>query len=60
MVKNDTYLGDIITHNGMNKLNTEAKVTKGLGLVSQIVDILKCVSFGTHYFEIAKTREIQS
>ena len=55
MVKNDTYLGDIITHNGMNKLNTEAKVTKGLGLVSQILDILKSVSFGTHYFEIAKT-----
>ena len=53
-------LGDIITHDGTNKLNTEAKVTKGLGLVSQIVDILKFVSFGTHYFEIAKTREIQS
>ena len=54
-VKYDTYLGDIITQDGTNKLNTEARVNKGLGLVSQILDILKSVSFGSHFFEIAKT-----
>ena len=54
-VKNDTYLGDIISNDGTNKLNTDARIAKGLGLVSQIMDILKSVSFGAHYFEIATT-----
>ena len=27
----------------------------GIGLVSQIIEILKTVGFGEHYFEIAKT-----
>ena len=27
----------------------------GIGLVSQIIERLKTVSFGEHYFEIAKT-----
>ena len=54
-VKRDTYLGDIISHDGSNKQNIEARVAKGLGLVSQIMDILKSVSFGAHYFEIAST-----
>ena len=55
VVKNDTYLGDILTNDGKNKLNIEARVAKGLGIVSQIMDILKSVSFGAHYFEIATT-----
>ena len=54
-VKSDTYLGDVISNDGKNKLNIEARVSKGLGLVSQIMDILKCVSFGAHFFEIAVT-----
>ena len=54
-VKSDTYLGDVLSHDGKNKLNVETRVSKGLGIVSQIMDILKCVSFGTHYFEIAAT-----
>ena len=54
-VKRDTYLGDIISHDGSNKQNIEARVSKGLGLVSQIMNILKSVSFGAHYFEIAST-----
>ena len=52
----DTYLRDILSKDGgKNKLNIEARVSKGLGIVSQIMDILKCVSFGAHYFEIALT-----
>ena len=54
-VKNDTYLGDIISSDGKNTLNIESRVSKGLGIVSQIMDILKSVSFGAHYFEIAVT-----
>ena len=55
-VKYDTYLGDIISHDGKNKLNIKSRAAKGLGIVSQIMDMLKTVSFGAHYFEIAATR----
>ena len=54
-VTSDCYLGDIISSDGKNKLNIEARVAKGLGIVSQIMDILKTVSFGEHYFQIATT-----
>ena len=54
-VSNDTYLGDIISQDGKNKHNIESRVAKGIGLVSQIMDILKTVSFGEKYFEIATT-----
>ena len=54
-VKCDTYLRNILSKDGKNNLNIEARVSKGLGIVSQIMDILKCVSFGAHYFEIALT-----
>jgi hypothetical protein len=54
-VNSDTYLGDVLSNDGKNELNIEAGVSKGLRIVSQIMDILKCVSFGTHYFEIAAT-----
>ena len=52
-VYSDTYLGDIVTADGKNTLNIEARVAKGLGLTSQILDILKVVNFGAHYFETA-------
>ena len=54
-VSNDTYLGDIISQDGKNKHNIANRVAKGIGLVGQIMDILKTVSFGEHYFEIATT-----
>ena len=54
-VSSDTYLGDIVSDDGKNKLNIESRVAKGLGITSQIMDILKCVSFGSHFFEIAAT-----
>ena len=53
VVDSDTYLGDIIASNGKNTLNIENRVAKGLGIVSQIMDLLKNTSFGIHYFEIA-------
>ena len=54
-VKSDTYLGDILADEQKNKSKIEARVAKGLGIVSQILDILKTVRFGIHYFEIAAT-----
>ena len=54
-VRNDVYLGDIISNDGTNTANIEARVAKGMGIVSQIMDIVKSVSFGAFYFEIAKT-----
>jgi hypothetical protein len=54
-VRNDTYLVDVISSDGKNTLNIESRVSKGLGIVSQIMDILKSVSFGFRYFEIAAT-----
>ena len=44
---------NIISSDRKNKLNIESRVAKGLGIVSQIMDTLKSVSFGVHYFEIA-------
>ena len=51
----DTYLGDIISKDGRNSKNIEARVSKGLRIVSQIHDILKQVNVGAHYFKTAIT-----
>ena len=48
------YLGDILRADGKNVSNIKSRVGKGIGLISDIMSILKCVSFGSHYFEIAK------
>ena len=52
-VEHDTYLGDIISNDGKNKLNIEKRISKGLGIISQIMNILEIVTFGVHYVEIA-------
>ena len=36
-------------------VNIEARVWKGLGIVSQIHDILKQIDLGVHYFKTALT-----
>ena len=54
-VDSDEYLGDIISNNGKNTKNIQKRVAKGLGIISQIMDLLKNVCFGRHFFEIAKT-----
>ena len=48
-----TYLGDIIRSDGKNISNVKNRVSKGVGLVTEIMNILKNVSFGHRYFEIA-------
>ena len=52
-VEDDVYLGDIISHDGSNKKNVNNRVSKGLGIISQIMNILETISFGEHFFTIA-------
>ena len=47
------YLGDIIRSDGKNTSNIKERVNKGMGIMSKILDVLKSVSFGVKYFEIA-------
>ena len=54
-VEEAVYLGDIIRQDGRNTSNVKSRVNKGLGIVSKIMDILKTVSYGVKYFEIATT-----
>ena len=49
----EKYLGDIITHDGMNKKNIAARKGKGYGIVERIIDMLHEISFGHSYFEVA-------
>ena len=49
------YLGDIIRQDGKNISNITSRAKKGLGIVTKIMDILKAISFGDKYFEIATT-----
>ena len=52
-VKSDTYLGDIVSGDGSNKLNIESRVSKGLGKIAQIMSMVGKISLGKHFFKIA-------
>ena len=52
-VEEDMYLGDLISSDGKNKKNVEKRISKGLGIITQILNLLEVVSFGQHYIEIA-------
>ena len=52
-VSKDTYLGDIISENGTNTANIISRVSKGIGILAKIKNILESVSFGPQYFKIA-------
>ena len=52
-VKETLYLGDIIRDDGKNSSNVKNRVRKGFGIVAEITTILKSISFGHKYFEIA-------
>ena len=51
--ESEKYLGDIITSDGKNNKNIEARVHKGIGVITQIKAILEDMSFGKFYFEIS-------
>ena len=46
----DTYLGDIISHDGRNSKNIKSRIAKGVGITSQIMTLLESVTLGEHYF----------
>ena len=48
------YLGDNVRADGKNTSTVKVRVGKGFGLVSEILMILKTISFGRKHFEIAK------
>ena len=52
-VKFDTYLGDIISSDGRNTRNLKKRIGKGLGIISEIINILSVINLGEHYIEIA-------
>ena len=52
-VEEAVYLGDIISQDGKNSSNIRSRANKGMGIVTKIMDILKAISFGDKYFEIA-------
>ena len=53
-VKNEqTYLGDVISTDGRQTKNVQARKNKGLGIINQISQILESVFFGKYYFEVA-------
>ena len=52
-VSSIVYLGDSISCLGTNKENIEQRVSKCIGIVSQIMNILNTASFGRHYFKMA-------
>ena len=52
-VKEEKYLGDIVSCDGKNTKNIRNRISKGLGAINQIFNILKSVYLGRHYFEVA-------
>ena len=52
-VSEDDYLGDVISADGKNSKNFNKRISRGMGLISQIINMLDIVSFGHYYIETA-------
>ena len=52
-VTEDTYLGDILSSDGRNNKNIANRISKGIGIISQMMHLLESISLGEHYFDIA-------
>ena len=52
-VTEDTYLGDIISSDGKNTKNIAKRISKGIGIITEILSLLDMVSLGEHFVEIA-------
>ena len=53
LVSEDTYLGDVVRADGRNTSSIKQRVSKGLGIISQIMKMLGTISFGKRYFQMA-------
>ena len=49
----DTYLGDVVSGDGTNKLNIANRVSRGQGKIAEIISLIENISLGKHYFKIA-------
>ena len=52
-VREDVYLGNIIICDGKNTKNVKSRISKGLGIINQIFNLLENITFGSHFFETA-------
>ena len=52
-VTEETYLGDIISEDGRNTKNVKQRISKGLGIITKIMNMLESVTLGEHYFSTA-------
>ena len=53
MKTQEKYLGDIISQDGRNNKNIEARIRKGAGIIEKIMTVLEGIPFGKFYFETA-------
>ena len=54
-VSEAVYLGDVLSQDGSNTGHIKDRVSKGMGQMNTVLNLLKTVSFGEKYFEIAVT-----
>ena len=47
----ERYLGDVISKDGKNIKNIQARVSKGTGIVRNILTMLDGIPFGKYHFE---------
>jgi hypothetical protein len=47
------YLGDIVSFDGKNTQNVKSRISKGIGIISDIMNILEKVTLGEYYFSTA-------
>ena len=52
-VTEDTYLGDIISEDGRNGKNIKSRVAKGIGISSEITNMLDTITLGEHFYSTA-------
>ena len=52
-IKDDKYLGDILSCDGKNTKNIKDRISKGVGIIANIFNLLEVISFGQYHFEIA-------
>ena len=57
-VNHDTYLGDIVSHDGSNKLNVRSRIGKGLGKISDIMNILETEGINVPKCNFNKCRSV--
>ena len=52
-VSHDTYLGDILSSDGKNTRNLKKRISRGIGISTQILNLLRTICLGEHYIEIS-------